>query len=224
MLGTIVNTACILLGTAIGAILRSRLSERLQNALYNALGLVTLALGANMCVSNMAKSQVPVLFIASMCIGSLVGMWLNIAGRIDAIAKRHNASRLAQGLTTACLLYCIGTLSIMGPVLSAVYGDNTYLFTNATLDLVSSSVFAATYGWGMAFGAIILFCWQGGIWLLAWFLNDAGAIPAPLMAELSLVGGVLLLSSGLSILNIKDCKTVNMLPALLVPVVYYLFT
>ena len=222
MLGTIVNTACILLGTAIGATLRSRLDKRLQQSLYNALGLVTLALGANMCVSNMARSQVPVLFIASLCVGSLTGMWLDIDRRIDSLAARHNASRLAQGLTTACLLYRIGTLSIMGPVLSAVHGDNTYLFTNATLDLVSSAVFAATYGWGMALGAVVLFCWQGSIWLMARLLNDAGAIPDALMAEVSLVGGVLLLSSGLAILDIKDCKTVNMLPALLVPVVYFL--
>jgi len=222
MLGTIVNTACILAGSLLGSALKSRLSERLQNALYGALGLVTLALGANMCVQNIPKSEYPVLFVVSICLGSLAGVALDISGRISRAAQQHDASRLVQGLTASCLLYCIGTLSIVGPVMSAVYGDNTYLYTNATLDLVSSSVFAATYGIGMAWGALVLFCWQGSIYLAASLLNSANFIPEPLMAEIAIVGGLLLLSSGLSILKIKDLKTVNMLPALLVPILFYL--
>jgi len=222
MLGTIVNTACIIVGSIAGSALRTRLNEKVQNALYTALGLVTLALGARMCVVNLEKSTLPVLFIVSMAIGALIGTWLDISGRIERTAEKHNATKLAQGLTTSCLLYCIGTLSIVGPVMSAVYGDNTYLFTNATLDLVSSAVFAATYGIGMALGAVVLFCWQGSIYLLAWIFKSGDLIPEALMVEISIVGGILLLSSGLSILGIKDCKTVNMLPALLVPIVFFL--
>ena len=222
MLGTIVNTACIVAGSVLGSALKSRLDEKYQNALYGALGLVTLALGANMCVQNFPKSEFPVLFIVSICLGALAGYALDISGRIDRTAERHNVSRLVQGLTTSCLLYCIGTLSIGGPVMSAVYGDNTYLFTNATLDLVSSTVFAASYGIGMMWGALVLFCWQGSIYLIAYLLNSAEFIPEALMAEISIVGGLLLLSSGLSILKIKDLKTVNMLPALAVPILFYI--
>lgn len=222
MLGTIVNTACIVAGSILGSLLKKGLNEKVQNALFNALGLVTLALGARMCVVNLGKSELPVLFIASMAIGALAGTWIDIAGRIDRAAERHNVSRLVQGLTASCLLYCIGTLSIVGPVMSAVYGDNTYLFTNATLDFVSATVFAATYGIGMVWGALVLFCWQGSIYLLASVLNSAEVIPEALMVEISIVGGVLLLSSGLSILKIKDCRTMNMLPALLVPVIFFL--
>jgi uncharacterized membrane protein YqgA involved in biofilm formation len=186
------------------------------------MGIVTLALGANMAVQNLPKSQYPVLFIVSIALGSVIGFKLDIAGKIERYAARHNASRLAEGLTTSCLLYCIGTLSIVGPVLSAVYGNNTYLYTNATLDLVSSAVFAATYGWGIMLGALVLFCWQGSIYAVAYFLNSSDFIPETLMAELSIVGGLLLISSGLAILNIKDCKTVNMLPALAFPVLFYI--
>jgi uncharacterized membrane protein YqgA involved in biofilm formation len=110
----------------------------------------------------------------------------------------------------------------VGPVLSAVYGNNTYLYTNATLDLVSSAVFAATYGWGIMLGALVLFCWQGSIYAVAYFLNSSDFIPEALMAELSIVGGLLLISSGLAILNIKDCKTINMLPSLLFPVLFFI--
>ena len=222
MLGTIVNTACIVTGSILGSLLKKGLNEKVQNALFNALGLVTLALGARMCVVNLGKSELPVLFIASLAIGALAGTWIDIAGRIDRAAEKHNVSRLVQGLTASCLLYCIGTLSIVGPVMSAVYGDNTYLFTNATLDFVSATVFAATYGIGMVWGALVLFCWQGSIYLLASVLNSAEVIPEALMVEISIVGGVLLLSSGLSILKIKDCRTMNMLPALLVPVIFFL--
>lgn len=127
-------------------------------------------------------------------------------------------NRLGEGLSTGILLYCIGTLSILGPIQSALYGDNTYLFTNATLDLVTSAVLASTYGIGMILAAPVLFCWQGAIYLLATLLGDF--MSAELMTEISIVGGFLIVSSGISILKIKDIKTLNMLPALLVPVVW----
>ncbi len=222
MLGTIVNTICIVIGSTAGSIMRRRIDQTIQTALFNAMGIVTLALGANMAVQNLPKSEYPVLFIVSIALGSVIGFKLDIAGKIERYAARHNASRLAEGLTTSCLLYCIGTLSIVGPVLSAVYGNNTYLYTNATLDLVSSAVFAATYGWGIMLGALVLFCWQGSIYVVAYFLNSSDFIPETLMAELSIVGGMLLISSGLAILNIKDCKTINMLPSLLFPVLFFI--
>lgn len=222
MLGTIVNTICIVIGSTAGSIMRRRIDQTIQTALFNAMGIVTLALGANMAVQNLPKSEYPVLFIVSIALGSVIGFKLDIAGKIERYAARHNASRLAEGLTTSCLLYCIGTLSIVGPVLSAVYGNNTYLYANATLDLVSSAVFAATYGWGIMLGALVLFCWQGSIYAVAYFLNSSDFIPETLMAELSIVGGMLLISSGLAILNIKDCKTINMLPSLLFPVLFFI--
>ena len=222
MLGTIVNTICIVIGSTAGSVMRRRIDQTIQKALFNAMGIVTLALGANMAVQNLPKSEYPVLFIVSIALGSVIGFKLDIAGKIERYAARHNASRLAEGLTTSCLLYCISTLSIVGPVLSAVYGNNTYLYTNATLDLVSSAVFAATYGWGIMLGALVLFCWQGSIYAIAYFLNSSDIIPEALMAEVSIVGGLLLISSGLAILNIKDCKTINMLPALLFPVLFFI--
>ena len=137
------------------------------------------------------------------------------AGGGAPLAKEN---RLGEGLSTGILLYCIGTLSILGPIQSALYGDNTYLFTNATLDLVTSAVLASTYGIGMILAAPVLFCWQGAIYLLATLLGDF--MSAELMTEISIVGGFLIASSGISILKIKDIKTLNMLPALLVPVLW----
>lgn len=122
-----------------------------------------------------------------------------------------------------------GTFSIVGPVLSAlspshgwVLGEsaNTFLYTNATLDLVTSAVLAASFGWIMLLAAPVLLCWQGMFYAIAYYFGEA--MPEPMRVELSIVGGVLIISSGLGILGIKDCKTVNLLPSLLVPVVFYL--
>ena len=112
-----------------------------------------------------------------------------------------------------------GTFSMLGPVMAALQGDNTYLFTNATLDFVSSAVFASTYGFGMVLAAPVLFCWQGMFYLVARLSSQA--VSDALMAELLIVGGLMITGSGLSLLNLKDCKTLNLLPALAVPVIWF---
>ena len=225
MIGTIVNTATIIAGTIVGTLLHRGVKEKYKEVLYTGLGLASLAIGLNATISHFPQSQHPVLFIVSLAVGGVVGTALDIDGRfkrlIDRI-KRGGAgeNRLADGLATAILLYCIGPLSMLGPVISALKGDHTFLFTNATLDFVSSMVFASTYGLGMILAAPVLFCWQGMFWLVAHVSSTA--ISDALMAELLIVGGLLITGSGLALLNLKDCKTLNLLPSLLVPVVWFL--
>lgn len=234
MLGTIVNASTIIIGGCFGALVRQSVKEKYRKILFDALGLACLPLGINATVSNMPKSEIPVLFIVSLAIGALIGTRLDLAGRIEHYQSKKEKKdqakpNLIQGLTTACLLYCIGTFSIVGPVLSCLSPTqgwsisepaNTFLYTNATLDLVTSAVLSAVYGWGMLLASPILFCWQGMFYAIAFFFGNA--MPEPMRVELSIVGGVLILSSGLSILGIKDCKTINLLPSLLVPVIFYL--
>ena len=220
MLGTIVNTGTILAGSMLGSVLRKGVKEKYQNALYTAMGLAATALGINAVVSNMPKSNYPVLFIVSLAVGSLLGTILDLDGRFQGMVGKYSKSNLGQGLSTGILLYCIGTLSILGPVMSALYGDNTYLFTNATLDFVTSTVLASTYGIGMAFAAPVLFCWQGAIYLVAKNLSGS-FFSDEMIAELCIVGGILIASSGIGILKIKDCKALNMLPSLAVPILFF---
>lgn len=246
MLGTIVNTATIVVGAVIGSYLKRGIKPHYQQALFNAMGLCSLALGFNAFCQNMPKSQYPVLFIVSLALGSLTGFMLDLDGRFKKLAesprsRRERASAmhatrqtnqhrdstspsgaggLAEGLSTGILLYCIGTFSMVGPVLSALYGDNTYLYTNATLDLITSAVLATTYGIGMVWAAPVLFCWQGMFYLVAKLSADA--ISDDLRTELCIVGGVLIAAAGLSILRIKDCKTINMLPAFVVIILFFL--
>ena len=220
MIGTIVNTGTILAGSLIGSIIRKEIKEKYQNALYNAMGLAAAVLGINAVVGNLPDSQYPVLFILSLAAGSLLGTMADLDGRFQSFVGKFSSSNLGQGLSTGILLYCIGTLSILGPIQSAINHDHTYLFTNATLDFVTSMVLASTYGIGMALAAVVLFLWQGSIYLSAGLLS--GFISPELMSEVSIVGGVLIFSSGLSILGIKDCKALNMLPSLLVPVLWFI--
>lgn len=221
MIGTITNTACIMAGSIAGSLIKKGIREEYSGALYNAMGLAAAGLGINAIVQNMPESQYPVLFIVSLAVGSLIGTMLRLDERFNRVADKFGTKdehSLGKGLSTAVLLFCIGTLSILGPVNSALYGDNTYLFTNATLDLVTSTVLASTYGIGIALAGGILFLWQGGIYLLTLLLG--GFITTEMMTEISIVGGFLIASSGLSILNIKDCKTLNMLPSLLAPIIF----
>ena len=222
MLGTIVNTACILTGSVVGSLLKRGLGEKYRNVLYWAMGLSSIALGVSTFTQNLPKSDFPVLFILSLAIGGIIGTALDLDGRTKALIARRGGEGLANGLISACLLFCVGTFSIVGPILSATTGDNTFLYTNATLDLVTSMVFAATYGIGIAISAGILFCWQGFFYLLGKLAAESPLLQGTLVYELSIVGGVLILSSGLSLLNIKDCKSVNYLPALLIPVLWCL--
>ncbi|MBP5318990.1 MAG: DUF554 domain-containing protein, partial [Paludibacteraceae bacterium] len=212
MIGTIVNTCTIIVGAVIGSLLHRGVNENFKKVLYTGLGLASLAIGLNATISHFSQSQYPVLFIVSLSVGGVIGTALDIDGRFKRLVDRlkvgkkktdaQQQNRLADGLATAILLYCIGPLSMLGPVISALKGDHTFLYTNATLDFVSSMVFASTYGIGMILAAPVLFLWQGMFYLVA--MVSSSALDDGLMAELLIVGGLMITGSGLGLLNIKD--------------------
>ena len=216
MIGTIANTSTILIGSVVGSTLKKGIGEKYKTVMMDAMGLAATGLGINSIVQAMPESRYHVLFIVSLALGGLIGTRLDLASAFDrVVSKISRGSNLAQGLSTAILLFCAGTLSILGPMQSALQGDNTFLFTNAILDGITSIVLSSNFGFGVAISAGVLFCWQGSIYMLARVIEPF--ITDPLMTEISLVGGILILSSGLGILNIKQIKTLNLLPALLVP-------
>ena len=226
MIGTIVNTCAIVAGTIAGTLLHRGIKEKYKTGLYDALGLASLAIGLNATIMNLPRSQYPVLFIVALAVGTVAGTRLDIDGRFHRLLKptpnstQREGSTLADGLSTATLLYCIGPLSMLGPVISALQGDNTFLYTNATLDLVSSAIFASTYGFWMILAAPVLFLWQGMFYMVARLSSQA--VSDALMAELLIVGGLMILGSGLNLLRLKQLKTLNMLPSLLVPPLWFL--
>lgn len=217
MIGTIANTATILAGSLVGSRLKSGLGEKYKETLMNGMGLAATLLGVNSVVQAMPESRYSVLFIVSLAVGGVLGTAISLDTLFQKAVNRlplAGGSELGKGLSTAILLFCAGTLSILGPMESALRGDNTYLFTNAVLDGITSTVLASTFGIGIALAALVLFCWQGAIYLLAGAI--APYVTSDLLTELSLVGGALIFSSGLGILGIKQIKTLNYLPALAV--------
>lgn len=215
MIGTFFNVGMILVGCTIGTAFKRGIKPDYHDILMQALGLAACVIGINAVVQRMPQSKYPVLFIVSLAIGGIVGQALDIQGHFDRLVKRFSGGNLAEGLATAVLLYCIGSLSILGPIEAALKHDYTFLFTNGMLDGITSIVLAATFGFGIAIAAGVVFCWQGSIYVLALLLR--GALSTALLNEITIVGGILILASGLGLLKIKQISTLNLLPALLVP-------
>lgn len=220
MIGTIVNTIAIIVGSIIGHYVKKGIKEKYKKVLFTTMGLAATAIGFSTLSNNLPKSQYPVLFIVSLAIGGIIGNIADLDNRFNKLMSRYSSTKLGQGLSTGILLYCIGTLSIVGPMMSALYSDNTFLYTNATLDLVTSAMLTTTYGIGMILAAPVLLIWQGCIYLLSLICGQI--IPNEMITEISIVGGVLITASGISILEIKECKTLNLLPSLLIPAIFFL--
>lgn len=221
MFAIFLNFLAVALGSLIGAIAKRGIREKYLTVMNTAMGLCALVLGINVAMANMQKSAFPVLFIICLSLGGLLGTWFKLDYHIENLTRGDGSkgNSLSQGITTAVLLCCVGTLSMMGPVLSALKGDDTYLLTAAVLNGVTMIVLASSYGIGVIVTSVIVFLWQGFFYGLA--VLSADFISDDLVCETSIVGGILIAAAGLGILNIKDCKTANLLPALLMPILYF---
>ena len=219
MIGTFANAACIIVGSLIGGLFKKIMSDSLNEKLLTTMGLAALGIGLNSVIKNMPKSNYPVLFIASLALGCVIGSLLKIDDRVKRLTDRGGASgNLGQGIITGCLIFCVGTLSILGPVQAALYGDHTFLFTNATLDLVTSMVLASAYGIGMVICAGVLVLWQGSIYGLT--LLAGNVLTDNMMTELGIVGGFMIAMTGLTIMKVREFKTLDYLPALALPLIW----
>ncbi len=220
MWAILINAIAVVVGCAIGALARKGIREKYITVMNTAMGLAAMVLGINVAMTSMQKSEYPVLFIFCLSLGGLLGTLLRLDYRMERLTKRLASSNLSDGITTAVLLCCVGSLAIMGPVNSALYDDNTFLMTLATMNLVTMIVIASTYGFGTALTAIVVFVWLSIVYGIAKISQTF--ISEELIAEVSVVGGVLIAASGLGVLHIKDCKTINLLPALLMPMFFFL--
>ena len=219
MFAIIINAVAVVVGSAIGALFRKSISEKYINVLNTAMGLCALVLGVNVAIENMQKTQYPVLFIFCLSMGGLLGTVLKLDQRMESTTRKMSSSNLSQGITTAVLLCCVGTLAMMGPVMSALYGDDTYLMTAATLNLVTMIVVASSYGFGVVITSVIVLVWMSSIYGIA--MLSRTFISEELIVVVSLAGGILIAASGLGVLHIKDCKTINLLPALFMPILFF---
>ena len=221
MLAILINAVAIILGSAIGALARKGIREKYIQVLNTAMGLAALVLGVNVAMNNMSKSEYPVLFIFCLSFGGLLGTLLRLDQRMEkATSVMGKGANISEGITTAVLLCCVGTLAIMGPVNAALYDDNTFLMTLATMNFVTMIVIASSYGFAVSLTSIIVLVWLSSLYGIAKISQSF--ISQELITEVSIVGGVLIAASGLGVMHIKDCKTINLLPALIMPMLFFL--
>ncbi len=228
MTGTILNVATVLLGSFLGLFLGARLTDRLREMLTAVLGLFTLAIGVDMFLEGLAVEGENILVpLISLLVGGLLGEWWKVEERLRNVGARLEArfaggsgeavegNRFIRGFVTASLLFCVGPMTILGSIQDGLLGDYELLAVKSVMDGFASLALASAFGVGVFFSALVVLLYQGGLTLGAAQLQN---LFTPLMlAELSAVGGVLLLSLAVGpLLNLKAIRTANLLPALLV--------
>ncbi|MDD6239450.1 MAG: DUF554 domain-containing protein [Oscillospiraceae bacterium] len=226
MFGVLVNTFTVILGSIIGLVCKKGIPERLSDGVMTGIGLCTIAIG----VTGLSAGENTLVLILSMVIGVLLGTLLDLDGRLNRWVEKvagkaagaGKAGQISQGFLTACLLFCIGAMTIVGSLNAGLKGDNEMLLTKSLLDFISSIMLSATLGIGVLFSAVFVLVFQGGIVLLAQFL--APILSTSAIAEMSCAGSLMILALGLNIIGVTKIKVINFLPALvLVPVVVMLF-
>ena len=230
-LGTIVNVITILAGGTAGLILKKFLSKRITETVMQGVGLAVILIGLGGALSasftvagGKISSDHIVLMIVSLAIGAVIGEAFKIEGKIDAVGKYCESkfvrpgetSTFAQGFVTATLVFCVGSMAIVGSLEDGISANSDILFAKSTLDGITSMIFASTMGFGVLFSAIIVGIYQGAITLLAVFvssyLNDI------VVTQMSLIGSVLIMAIGFNMLHITKIKVGNLLPAMFIPI------
>ena len=222
MLGTIVNSLAIVVGSLIGILLKKGIKDDYKITIMDGISLTVIVIG----IMGGIKSENMILAISSIVIGSLIGeiigieKWLDTLG--DKLQKSLGArdSNFSKGFVTASLIYCVGAMAIVGALESGIQGNHQTLFAKSILDGISSIIFASTLGIGVAFSAVAVFIYQGIITLLAGSVK--GLLTPEVINEMSAIGGILIMAIGINVLGIKKVKVGNMLPAIFIPIIYYM--
>ena len=231
-MGTLINAACVLLGGALGFLFGKALKQRYQDIMVAGCGLSTIFIGASGALKYMLviadgalATSGEMMLVISMCLGALIGEVLNIEHHIERFGewlrlRSHSERdpRFIEGFTSASFTLCIGAMAIIGPMNDALYHDYTLLVTKGILDAIIVMALTSSLGKGAVFSVIPLVLWQGLMTLLA-------ALIGPLMTEaelanLSLVGSVLIFCVGINLVFGKKVKVANFLPALVIAVVW----
>ncbi|MFI3238288.1 MAG: DUF554 domain-containing protein [Lachnospiraceae bacterium] len=227
MLGTIVNVLAVVIGSVLGILFKSGMKEKYREILMTALGLAVLFVGLSGALDGLLEADaVPMLYIVSLVVGSLLGTWIDIERRLESLGDfieqkmKGSESNISQGFVTASLIYCVGTMAILGSIESGISSDHTTLYIKSMLDGVMSIILASSMGIGVMISSLSVLIYQGSITLFASVLQPF--ITVDMMREIGIVGGVLIFCLGLNILEFKKIKVGNMLPAIVVPVIYYL--
>jgi len=219
MMGTWINVAAVIAGSSIGLIVRSKLPKRITGIVFQGIGLFTLLFGVSMAI----KTEKFLVMIFSMVIGSILGEWIDIERHLFRLGDslkgviRSKNEKFSEGLSAAFLLFCMGSMTILGAIEEGLGGEPNLLLAKSVLDGFASIGLAAALGIGVMFSVVPLLIYQGGLTLFASFLQDI--FTDGIIREMSATGGLLLIGLGINILEIKRLRILNMLPALVVAVI-----
>ena len=223
MLGTIANALAIIVGGLIGLLFGKGIAEKYKQTILQGVALSVILIGWK---SALATDQLLIVII-SMVAGATIGEGLNIEGRLERLGQWLEArvsagpgSSLARGFVTASLVFCVGSMAIVGSLESGLTGNHQTLFAKSILDGVISIVFASTMGAGVLFSSAAVFLYQGLITLAAVFLKPL--LAAATVAQMTAVGGLLIVAIGLNMLGMVKIRVGNLLPAIFLPLVYHL--
>lgn len=224
MIGTIINSFAIILGSLIGIFINKGIKDEYKKTIMDGLGLTVIIIG----LVGAIKTENTILVIISMVLGSIIGEAIGIETKLDNLGNSletkvgRDNSNFSKGFVTASLIYCVGAMAIVGALESGLMGNYDTLFAKSIIDGISSIIFASTLGIGVAFSAISVLVYQGMITLLAIYLKDF--LTPEVILEMSAVGGILIMAIGINILELKKIKIGNMLPAIFIPLVYFILS
>lgn len=230
MTGTIVNCVAIAAGGAIGLLLKKGIKESFAENINKALGIAVLIIGLNGVVSNMftatdgkLSSSGELLLVICLVAGTFLGEILKLEDRFTKfsgkVEGKFKNGGFSSGFVNGTLLFCVGAMAIIGALNDGLKGDSSVLFVKSALDFASAIIFGATLGFGVIFSAIPVLIYQGAITLLAGSLD--GVLTGELLRQVCMVGYAIIMAIGLNFLLTKRIRTLNMVPALILPVVWH---
>ncbi|MBC8584581.1 DUF554 domain-containing protein [Youxingia wuxianensis] len=229
-MGTVVNSAAIILGGLIGMLIRRGLPEKVESMSMKMLGLSVFVVGVNGVVTSMVtvgaqgalESNGSLLLIASLVIGGVLGECMNIDDHLNSAGRRveekFGKDGFAKGFINGSLIFCIGALAIVGSINDGLAGDSSILFIKSALDFVCSIILGSTLGFGVIFSFIPVLIYQGAITLAAVWI--APYISTELLNSICMVGYAIVMTIGINFLEFTKIKTANLLPAIFVPIIY----
>ncbi len=218
MKGTLVNAAAVILGSGVGLVLKQGIPEKYQNTLIHGMSLAVGVVGLQMAL----KTENILVVILGIAVGAIIGEALNIDGGLNKIGawlseklsnpEEAGKSNIGRGFVTASLVYCIGAMAVVGSIQDGLTGDTSILYTKSLLDGIISIVFTSSMGVGVALSSISVLLYQGIITLLAGFLSPV--LSDKVVGELTATGGILIVGVSILMLEIKEIKLANLLPAI----------
>lgn len=236
--GTLVNTLTVAVGSLLGIAAATRLPERYQHIVLNALGLITITLGIDAAVLKFASTvqtlapqvgspatygaRVAMVMIVSLIIGAVIGTALRLQDRIEQLGllihrrfSSGDGGRFAEGFLTASVIFCVGPLTLIGCLENGAHGNPSFLYIKSALDGFCSLALAASLGWGVVGSLVTIVVFQGGLSLLAYGVSDP--LDELSLALMTIVGGVVMLATAFTILDIKKIPVADLLPGIFLP-------